>query len=267
MACYWGAPNSGKLLDAACAEAEAARNQSPEMAWGWLASGVAGFLRTGDADTACEQLTRAFDSDPAIVLISIWRSLVLCAKSDFGAAVAEAARATDLDPHGEGPALNLVQILFFARLYWRCAGAAAHALMKFDSSLGLRAYRGLALLFAGDEAAGIDVMLSSWRAGAGRSERLAALSRAFEEGGVSAYFKELAIVTSSEHLGDIVRPIDRTILWALAGEKARALEALDLAVARNDPRLRWISVMPQLDSLRGMPEFEAIRTAHAPFGG
>ena len=266
MACYWGAPNSGELLDAAYAEAEAARNHSPEMAWGWLASGVAGFLRTGDVDAACEQLTRAFDSDPSIVLISIWRSLVLCANADFAAAVAEAERAQGLDPHGEGASANLVQTLFLARRYRQCAEAAAAVSTRFGGSLALRAYRGLALVFAGDEAAGIEVMSSSWRAGAGRSERLATLLRAFEEGGVSAYFKELAQITSSEHSGDTVRPIDRAILWALAGNAARAIEALDLAAARSDPRLRWIAAMPQLDSLHGMPEFEALRQAHAPLG-
>lgn len=263
MTCYWGAPNACALLSTAHAEAEVARCQSPTMEWTWLASGVAGFLRTGDADTACERLTRAADIDPSNVLASIWRSLVLCAKADFPAAVAEAERANDLDPHGEGASLNLVQILFFARHYRRCAEAAAVALTRFESSLGLRAHKGLALLFAGDEAAGIDVMLSSWRAGAGRSERLAALSRAFAEGGASAYFRELAIVTSSEHSSDVVRPIDRAILWTLAGEEARAIEALALAAARNDPRLRWIWVMPQFDGLRGAPGFEALCQAHA----
>lgn len=265
MVCYWGA--SSDLLDTACVEAEAARRYAPGIAWGWLANGVASFLRTGEADAASEHLRRAFDIDPFSVLTALWRSLVHCANSEFDAAIVEAERAVELDPHAGAASTNLVQILFFARRYGQCAETAANALARFENSLGLRAYRGWALLFAGNESEAVEVMLSSWRAGVGRSERIAALANAFKLGGVRAYFTELAKVTTSEHPSDIVRPVDRAVLWAMAQDQARAVEALELAVARRDPQLRWIAVMPQFDGLRGAPEFEAILAAHAPCGG
>jgi hypothetical protein len=265
--CCWGARDARASLEGVRRDAEAATEHAPLLAAGWLALAAVDFLERADMAGVDASLARCIELDSGWAVSRLWRALILSAAAKFDRAIEEARCAVHMEPLAESVRAVLVQTLFLSRRYQSCVTEADSALELFPGALGILAHKGLALLFAGAEAEALRVMSLSWRAGAGRVERLDDLAKAFETGGVSAYFEALANITSSDHDRDIVRPVDRASLWAMAGYSARAMAALELAAARADPRLRWVGVLPQLDSLRSLPAFGALCAIHAPFGG
>lgn len=229
-----------------------------------LAFGLMRFLCERDVQAAIEALNDAVAAMPSSTLPLVWRSQVALAARSFDMALADADRAVELYPANAGVRAKRVEALFIARRYKECCAAAGRDLSETGMSHATLAYQGFALMFLGEGARAIDAMAASWRPAPGRHERLAALRQAFERGGAPSYFLTLAKLTNSEVTDDIVRPIDRALLWAMANQPEPALAALRLAEARSDLRLRWIGVLPQLDALRASPEFQAMCARHGP---
>jgi hypothetical protein len=261
----WGADDATAPLSQARDDAQIAVSSAPLLANSWLARAAVSFLDCGDFREIRAMFARSLELDQYSVVSHLWGALIFSAAGKFDEAVHEATKAVKIEPMSAPVRSGLVQTLLYSRRYLACVAEADGALELFPGALGILAHKGLALLLSGAETEAMRVMASSWRAGVGRQEKLEELARAFNQGGVSAYFGALASMTSSDHERDTVRPVDRACLWALAGDKVRALKALDLAVARADLRLRWIGVLPHLDTLRGERAFDALCAEHAPF--
>ena len=51
---------------------------------------------------------------------------------------------------------------------------------------------------------------------------------------------------------------DLGVVYARTGQKKKALDALELAATKIDPRLRYIKIDPAFDSLRDEPRFQEL---------
>lgn len=262
--CVRGTPASMTELRKAEDEAHAAQSVSRGDGLSRLASGLIKFLAERDVEAALAAFKDAVAAMPSSTLPLVWRSQVALAAGDFDMALADADRAVELDPANASVRAKRVEALFVARRFEECSAAAGRDLHEAGVSRAILAYQGFALMVLGEGARAIDAMAASWRPAPGRHERLAELKQAFERGGAPSYFLTLAKLTNSEVADDIVRPIDRALLWAMANQTEPALAALRLAETRSDLRLRWLGVLPQLDALRASPEFQAMCARHAP---
>jgi TolB-like protein/DNA-binding winged helix-turn-helix (wHTH) protein len=78
------------------------------------------------------------------------------------------------------------------------------------------------------------------------------------------YWKE-RVAMQEEMVRDLSDCVDLAIVYARSGQKKKALDALDLAAAKNDSRLKYVRVEPAFDSLRDEPRFkELIKRMHFP---
>lgn len=233
-------------------------------ATGQLAVGVLTFLIRRDCSAALRAIDQALSESPALVAAWVWRSQIELAQGRFDHAIDDARRAVSLEPFGAAIRANLVAALFVARRYEDCIAHADRDLEKFGESIGLLAYKAWAQLFLGNADAAVNLIEGSWRAGSGRTESLHELRSVYDREGIEAFFAALAEMTGSTIENDIVRPVDRAILWSLAGEPEKAVELLELAARRSDLRLRWINVLPQFERLHGMDSFVLLCERHAP---
>ena len=264
LLCLRGALSVRPELGVAAEQARVAGELDPDLGVASLAFGVVAFLQDRSAGSAIEALDLAVARCPSASLARVWRSQINLAAGRMHAAVDDLEVALETDSANIGVRLKHIEALLFARRFDECCAAADRHLTEVGPSLGALAYKGWALMFLGESASAVEVMALSWRAGPGRADKLRELKRAFNTGGPAGYFCAVARLTDSNVLEDVVRPIDRAVLWAMSSEPERALSALRLAEQRDDLRLRWISVMPQFDSLRESREFSDLCERHRP---
>lgn len=262
--CLRGMPARAADLRKAQEQARTAKSVAPGQGLALVAVGLLEFLCERDAQTAMRTLSDAVVLMPFSTLPLIWRSQVGLAEGCFDTALRDAGCAVELDPVNAAVRGKRIEALFVARRFVECCAAADQDLREVGMSRAILAYKGLALMFLGEGALAIETMAASWRPGPGRYERLADLRQAFEQGGTPNYFQLLAKLTSSEVAEDLVRPVDRAMLWAMANQIEPALAALGLAEARSDLHLRWVGAAPQFDTLRALPEFQAMCARHGP---
>lgn len=264
LLCLRGALPVHPELEAAAEQARVAGELDPRLGVANLALGVLAFLRDRNVAVALEALDLAVARCPSASLARVWRSQIYLAAGRMSAAIDDLAAALETDAANIGIRLKHIEALLFSRRFADCCVAADRHLVEVGPSLGALAYKGWALMFLGECASAVEVMASSWRAGPGRADKTRELKRAFSTGGQRGYFYAVAQMTDSNILEDVVRPIDRAALWAMAGEPNRALSALRLAEHRDDLRLRWISVMPHFDTLRESEGFRHLCNRHCP---
>lgn len=262
--CLHGVENARTELPKAASLACRSLAADNALPIGLLAKAVLDFLIDRDCSSSLGRIDLALNVSPTLVSAWVWRSQIELAQGRFEPAVENARRALTLEPFAAAIRANLVATLFVARRFEECIAQADSGLDKFSESLGLLAYKAWARLFLGDAEGALNLIERSWRAGAGRSENLQKLRTANDRGGTTSFFAALAAVTSSSIEDDVTRPVDRAILWSLGNEPDKAIAALELAERRSDLRLRWISVLPQLERLHGLPAFELLRERHAP---
>ena len=61
-----------------------------------------------------------------------------------------------------------------------------------------------------------------------------------------------------EIVKDLSDYVDLAVVYARSGQKKKALDALEMAAARNDSYLRLINVEPAFDPLRDEPRFREL---------
>lgn len=262
--CLFGAPVTGSLLDDASEATRRASEIDPDLPRGALARGVLLFACNQPPGSALTVIESALRAQPDLTVGWIWKSQISLAAGSFTQAISAAQTARTLDRHNPAILANLVSCLFVARDFEQCLAIADEGLNQLGKSLGLLAYKAWCHLHIGNPGAAVDLIDDSWRAGPGRTENMASLRHAFGTGGPESFFRQLAEITSSEQERDIVRPVDRAILWALANENEKAVALLELAERRLDLRLKWAHVLPQFDRLHGVPGFDALCRRNAP---
>jgi len=225
---------------------------APGLAEGHLA--LANVFETGTLDfaRAHDEYERALALAPGNAQILRLSGVFAAYMGHFDIGVAAAHRAVVLDPLDRSSHSALGRTLYAARRYREAAAAHAEAVSlnpDFQSAYG---ERGLAFYGLGDlerARATCEAKRDDW----GSQQCLAVVYEKLGRHGDAG--AELAKMKAA--LGDALAYQYATI-YAQWGDRAKALEWLDVAVRLRDPGLENLKTEPFFDPLRNEPRFQAI---------
>lgn len=184
-------------------------------------------LPRGRFEEAIAECDRMIDQDPLFVAGRTAKSVVLLFSRNYDAAAEWCLRALELDPAFP----RAIQCLAYIR---GLQGRHAEALELSDRLVTVLGPTHLSLFTAGlaNAAAGND------------AEAIQAIGQIEELPG-----------------GSSGSPTAIGCMYALLGQKQKAIEWLEAAVAHRDPRVIWMNTHPWADSLRAEPRFRALLRA------
>jgi TolB-like protein/DNA-binding winged helix-turn-helix (wHTH) protein/Tfp pilus assembly protein PilF len=106
-----------------------------------------------------------------------------------------------------------------------------------------------------DEAIGeFEKMAAMWRYS---PESLAEIKRAYKTGGIHAFWIKQIELNAAQRIPTL-DSFEVASIYALVGQKSKALEFLERAWEERDPKMGFIKVLPELASLRGEPKFQEL---------
>jgi TolB-like protein len=253
---YAGEGATGAAVRESYARAESDALQAvalaPGLAEGHLA--LANVFETGTLDfaRAHDEYERALALAPGNAQILRLSGVFAAYMGHFDIGVAAVHRAVVLDPLDRSSHSALGRALYAARRYQEAAAAHAEAVSlnpDFQSAYG---ERGLAFYGLGDlerARATCEAKRDDW----GNQQCLAVVYEKLGRHGDAG--AELAKMKAA--LGDALAYQYATI-YAQWGDRAKALEWLDVAVRLRDPGLENLKTEPFFDPLRKEPRFQAI---------
>jgi Flp pilus assembly protein TadD len=246
------------LLAAAQTAARAAVGLDERAAGAWSALGLATLLADRDFEAADRAMQRAIALDPNLYSARRSRAFAFATVGRFVEAEREARRAIALQPFSLDARDGLIQVLLAARRFSHAAAEAAAALKLAPESSEAWNARGWALVLGGKEEEGVEALLKGLSLWGVDAERLKGLRATFGERGFTGLARATADLFEGQQMLLPRRHTDLAMLRALAGEPGRALDALELAVAKDDPVLLILPWLPHLDSLRGRPRYQRL---------
>ena len=213
------------------------------------------FWNKQDVAKAQDEFMRALKFNPNSVIVHHYYSWFLIAMACFNEAREHLRRALELDPLS--PSINVDQglPLYFSRRYAEARACYEQAL-KLDANFSYAHVRlAEACEGMGDTACAINAF-----------ERAIALANDNALGAQLA--RTLALAGKKEDAGRLLNGLtapDATLLnsfyyvalaYAAAGERDKAFDSLNRALAEQDKWIGWMKVDPRLDSLRSDPRFQ-----------
>lgn len=261
MSDFSDSPN--KSLDKAKELAAEALRRNPALAEAHAVLGFATFERNWDATVGEKELRTAIQLDAGQPMYHNLLSVVLCDHGRFDESLHEIDLAHAADPAWDGAYETESYLAGSARRMER----AIHAAQKYVN-LGpnwAQAHDNLAWsLFAAGQ---YPQAIAEWRLMAvlEKDEQRTRLEdaglAAFRHGGVRAYAQvrlaaSLGAKKGNPHRNDFVL----AEWYACAGEKDKAIAALQDAVSRHDPLLLELAVDPMYDNLHHDPRYLALLT-------
>ena len=94
--------------------------------------------------------------------------------------------------------------------------------------------------------------------GLGRPDVAEALKKGYVESGYAGALRQATEVELAKHGHEGGVAFDAASSYAMAGDRARALDWLEKAYAERDPNMPYISCLPIFDPLRAEPRFQAL---------
>jgi hypothetical protein len=177
----------------------------------------------GRPDEAIRQTERAVAIDPLDVGTRVFHAFALSYARRYDEALAQAKEALRMQPGHPGALSALVQ--------------AAHMKQHYADAIA-----GNAVLYEG----------------LGWPDVAEALKKAYAESGYAGAWRQAADVQLKTHGGEPGVAFDAAGNYAIAGDRARALDLLERAYAERDPNMPYIGCMPFFDPLRAEPRFQAL---------
>ncbi|HTK32285.1 MAG TPA: protein kinase [Candidatus Saccharimonadaceae bacterium] len=249
---------SGDAFSRAFAATRRALELDENLAEAWTSLGFLHQHRDWDGPAARVAFDRAIALKPGYASGRHWRAEFLVACGEFEEALAEARIAAQLDPLSPVILTGPGDALFFARRYDEAVQHLRRVTQFTPGFVAGETDLGRALTHAGrlDEAIALfrDVARragSNPYASAGLGYALALAGQREEaERAIEELVRRIEAGTGSAHAV--------ASIYLGLGERERALEWLERALALHDRGLVWIHVHPRLDPLRGEPRFRAI---------
>jgi DNA-binding winged helix-turn-helix (wHTH) protein len=235
----------------------AATGLDKTFARAWSALGLCHLLIDRDFARADRALAHASGLDPTLASARRHRAFAFATVGHFTEAEREARKAVELESVSLASRNLLLQVLIAARRYKWVLAAANDVLQVAPQSAEAWYAKAWANIFLGDENASIDAVIQGLALWGLKPERLALLRMTFERDGFAA--GSAAIADLFEEQGLLFRPrrTDIAILRASARQFDRAFEALEAALAIDDPYLLLLPWLPHFDPLRADARFSA----------
>jgi tetratricopeptide (TPR) repeat protein len=242
-------------LAAAKAAAHAAVGLDELSASAWSTLGMALLLADRDFASADAALQRAIALDPGLTTPHRQRAFAFCTVGRFVEAEREARRAVELAPASLEARGDLLQVLLSARRYRHAAAEASAVLAVAPTDSDAWYRRGWALALAGDAAEGLEALLKGFELWGAEPARLEALRATFRAEGLAAVAGAGADLFMQQQVLLPRRAMDVAMLRAQAGQADAAFEALEAALAKDDPVLLMVPWLPYFDPLRADPRY------------
>jgi tetratricopeptide (TPR) repeat protein len=167
-------------------------------------------------------------------------------------------RAVDLDPVSPIINTNLATAYYFARQNDRAIEQYRKAL-DLDPDFGL-AHRYLMEAYAekGMFREAIEEFTKGGYSEGATAEGTAQLQQAYTQGGAKGYWRERLDLAQQRAKYGYIPPSRMALLSARLGEKDKALEWLERAIAEHDAWVFWLKVSPDYDTLRSDPRYAGL---------
>ncbi len=242
-------------LAVAKAAAQAAVGLDETSASAWSTLGRALLLADRDFAAADAALQRAVALGPTLPTPHRQRAFAFATVGRFVEAEREARRAVELAPASLDVRGDLLQMLLTARRY-RHAAAEANAMLALAPASSEAWYaKGWALVLAGDEAEGMEALLKGLELWGAEPERLESLRATFRAEGLPAVARAAADIFMQQQVLLPRRLTDVAMLRALGGQADAAFEALEAALAKDNPLLLMFPWLPYFDPLKADPRY------------
>ncbi len=200
---------------------------------------------------------RTLELDPNDSMARVFYGHVLLILGRPGEAMPQIDRAVAIDPLDVGVRVQCAFALVFARRYNEALAQANEVLRMQPGHAGAIAV----IYYAGHmKQQFADVVTAAatiyeWR---GRQDLAQALKKDYAESGYARALRQAADVELAKYGGEPGVPMDAAENYAMAGDRARALDMLERAYAEGEPNIVYIGVNPIFDPLRAEPLFQAL---------
>jgi len=256
----YGSLPSDECLRRARAAALKAVEADDELAEAHASLALVREYQEADREGAEREFRRAIELDPAYATAHHWYSDFLAMLGRSDEALAEAVRASELDPLSPIISTTVGERLFFARDYERAAERLRRTLELDPDFIQARFFLGLVYVRQGRRAAAVAELRRARELAGGTDARIAAaLVQAYALTGRKAEARRLLEELSAA--GAEVSPSDMALVHASLGEREQAYEWLARAreQARTSPEAaNMLKADPRLDPLRADPRFRDI---------
>ena len=242
-------------LEAAKAAARAAVGLDETSAGAWSTLGMALLLADRDFAAADTALQRAIALRPGLPTPHRRRAFAFATVGRLIEAEQAARRAVELAPASLEARTDLLQTLLTARRYRHAAAEASAVLTLAPAASEAWSAKGWALALAGDEADGLDALLKGLELWGAEPDRVEALRATFRSQGLQAVARAAADILQQQVLLPR-RLTDVAMLRAQGGQADAAFEALEAALAKENPLLLMFPWLPYFDPLKGDPRYQ-----------
>jgi tetratricopeptide (TPR) repeat protein len=245
------------------AAAERAIALDPRLAGGYAALAFNAFYSGRDIDAAARLFERAIALDPGNAQAHHWYALVMMHDRRFDVARREIDAAQRLDPRSAAILANKALILFHAGDTEAALALLEPLARSQPKLLSPHAYLATIYLAAGRH----HEFLREYRTAAeleGNAARLATaavLDAALTADGAAAMARAWLVEDKRQFALGREPAFDVAQTAALAGDRAAALDFLDIAVKRGEPGLVGIRLAPSLKGLSDETGYQAILRA------
>jgi DNA-binding winged helix-turn-helix (wHTH) protein len=257
---FAGVAQPSILLPAAKNAARTATAFDPGCVAGWTCLGAAILLADRDFDQADAALSRAIGLDPGYAMARRQRAFALALKGRFAQAEREARAAVDCEPYSLLGRSVLLRVLTLTRRYRAVIAEAREVIDLAPQASEAWAAKGWAYHFLGETAEALGALLESLKMWSVEPAMLETLRRIHDSEGFDAFAAASADLFERQTVVFKPRPLDVAMLRAAAGQADAAFDALEAALAKDDPFLLALPWLPHLDRLRNdhrFPAFEA----------
>jgi tetratricopeptide (TPR) repeat protein len=174
-----------------------------------------------------------------------------------GEAVQQAERAVAMDPLDIYPRGYYAVLLFFARRY-DDALAQANQVLRAQPRYFLALGTVLSVKHMKQQYPDVIAAQATWYAELGLPELADALKKGYAESGYAEAWRRANAAELAKYGNKPGVAADVGLNYAMAGDRARALDWLEKACAERDPTMVYLGIHPVLDPLRAEPRFKAL---------
>jgi serine/threonine-protein kinase len=210
-----------------------------------------------DFPAAEREFKRTLELDPNNSLARAFYGQLLLFLHRPNEAMPQVDRAVAIDPLDVNVRVQCAVALTLARRYDEALEQANQALRLQPGHSGALAWRFI-LLHMKQQYAEAVVAATAYYKSTGLADVAEALHKAYAESGYAAALRRATDVELAKHGGEPGVAIDAASNYAMAGDRARALDLLETAYAERDSQLPYIGSFPFFDLLRAEPRFQAL---------
>ena len=248
-------------LEKAMAAASQAVRLDDHLAAGHAALAIVKQQREWDWKAAEVEFKRAIELDPTYAYAHQRYAFLLAALGRSSEAKAEITSALRLDPNSTSINADVAQILWFAGEH-QASIAQYRNTVEIDPSpptaASLHRWLGLVYEDRGMHEQAVAEFVESVRLQNGNPERISALRRAYDAGGIKGYWSKWLEFREQRIKVGGINPLNVAQVYALVGDTDKAFEQLEKACDDHSLPVAALRFGPTFENLRSNQRYSAI---------